>query len=90
MLAIEYTTQFKRDLKKAKKRGYNLTALRKIMQLIEYEKPLPDKLKNHTLTGSWSHHNELHIAPDWLLIYRLASTIKTVVFVRTGTHSDLF
>ena len=46
--------------------------------------------KDHNLIGNWNHHNELHISSDWLLIYRLISKRNTVIFVRTGTHADLF
>ena len=90
MLTVEYTTQFKRDLKQAKKRNKNLDLLQEIMTLIEHEKPLPHKYKNHSLSGNWRHHKELHVEPDWLLIYKYVSARNAVTFVRTGTHSDLF
>ena len=90
MLYVEYTTQFKRDLKRIRKRGKNIRTIQKIMKLIEEEKPLPQKFKNHSLTGNWNHHEELHIEPDWLLIYQAEIKIKTVIFVRTGSHADLF
>lgn len=60
------------------------------MKLIEMEKALPVKLKDHTLSGNWSGFRELHIEPDWLLIYKLVPEKKIVIFVRSGTHSDLF
>lgn len=90
MLQVEVTTQFKRDLKLAQKRRKNLESLRAIMKQIEDEQVLEAKFRNHALTGNWSLHHELHIEPDWLLIYRLIHKSNTVVFVRTGTHSDLF
>jgi mRNA interferase YafQ len=90
MLIVEYTTQFKRDLKKAKKRKKNLTILQKVMNLIADEKPLPAKFKNHNLAGTWKHHKELHLEPDWLLIYKIVAQNNIVIFVRTGTHSELF
>ncbi len=90
MLQVEYTTRFKRDLKLAKKRNKNLELLRKIMKQIENEEPLNSRLKDHSLMGNWNHHRELHIEPDWLLIYKIITEEKTVIFVRLGTHSDLF
>ena len=90
MLHVENTTQFKRDLKLSKKRGCDLAALNNIMNLIEYEKPLSPKLKDHPLMGAWVGHRELHINPDWLLVYKILPKEKVVIFVRTGTHSDLF
>jgi mRNA interferase YafQ len=90
MLIIEYTNQFKRDLKKVKKRRKNIDLLQKIMTLIEYEKTLPQKLKNHSLIGKWKHYKEIHLEPYWLLIYKIEHQNNTVVFARTGTHADLF
>jgi mRNA interferase YafQ len=90
MLQVEYTTQFKRDLRLAKKRNKNLGALREIMKKIEHEEKLSLKLKDHILSNNWIGHRELHIEPDWLLIYKLIHKDNVVIFVRTGTHSDLF
>jgi mRNA interferase YafQ len=90
MLNVEYTIQFKRDLKLAKKRNKNITALQKIMKTFESEETLNPRFKDHPLIGNWKNHRELHIESDWLLIYKLIPDEKVVIFVRTGTHSDLF
>lgn len=90
MLQVEFTTKFKRDLKLADKRKKNLHSLNKIMKQIEHEEPLSPKLRDHNLSNNWKGYRELHIEPDWLLIYKLIPNEKTVIFVRTGTHSDLF
>ena len=90
MLHIERTTQFKRDLKLAKKRRKDLDQLRHLMQLIQEEKDIPAKHHDHPLVGNWVGFRELHINPDWLLIYKLIMKEKTVIFTRTGSHSDLF
>lgn len=90
MLQVEYTNQFKRDLKLSKKRHKNLNRLHQIMKDIEKQQTLDHKLKDHPLVGNWDGHRELHIEPDWLLIYKVNSKKKVVIFVRTGTHSDLF
>lgn len=90
MLQVEYTNQFKRDLKLSKKRHKNLERLHQILKDIEKQKSLDHKLKDHSLAGNWDGHRELHIEPDWLLIYKLIPKRNTVIFVRTGTHSDLF
>ena len=60
------------------------------MQQIEYEEKLNPRLKDHPLSHNWQGHRELHIEPDWLLIYKLIPSEKIVIFVRIGTHSDLF
>lgn len=90
MLHIEYTTQFKRDLKLAKKRRKDLKLLKELMVLIQEEKAIPVKHKDHSLVGNWVGFRELHINPDWLLIYKLIQKEKIVIFTRTGSHSDLF
>jgi len=51
---------------------------------------LNPRLKDHALSGNWHGFRELHIEPDWLLIYKLICEEKVVIFTRTGTHSDLF
>lgn len=90
MLNAEHTTQFKRDLKLAKRRGKDLNLIRDIMTQIQNCEPLNAKLRNHSLAGNWNSHTELHVEPDWLLIYKLIPENKKVIFVRTGSHSDLF
>lgn len=52
--------------------------------------PLPEKRKDHTLTGNWVGHRECHIQPDWLLVYRIEDNVLVLTLSRTGTHSDLF
>ncbi len=83
-----YTGQFKRDVKLAEKRGKDLDKLRAVMQLLISEQALPRELNDHPLQGNWKPRRDLHIEPDWLLIYRIEG--ETVRFERTGTHSDLF
>jgi mRNA interferase YafQ len=90
MLKLEYTNQFRKDLKFAKKRGKNLKYLEHIISLIQNQKPLPANLRDHFLKGNWNHHRECHVNPDWLLIYKIIASENTVVLVRTGSHADLF
>ena len=90
MLSVEYTALFKRDVKRLERRSKNITNLHLIMKKIEYQHVLPTKVRDHALSGNWKNHRELHIKPDWLLIYKLLPKEKKVIFVRTGTHSDLF
>lgn len=88
MLNLEFTNQMKRDLKLINKRGKNLNKLRIIIDLLQEEKPLPEKYCNHKLSGDYRDHWECHIEGDWLLIYLRISNI--IRLVRTGTHADLF
>ena len=45
---------------------------------------------DHALTGNWKHYRELHVMPDWLLIYYIEDNILVLTLSRTGTHGDLF
>lgn len=90
MLYVEYTSQFKRDLKLIRKRHLPLKELEVLMKKLVEQTSLPVKVKDHALTGNWNYHRELHIQPDWLLIYRYALERHAIIFVRTGSHADLF
>ena len=63
------TTQFKKDCKRMKKRGRNLKDLENILEKLCAGEKLPDKNRDHQLTGNFAGFREYHIAPDWLLIY---------------------
>ena len=88
MRKVSYSGQFKKDLKLAEKRGKDINKLQEIILLLVQGKRLPAQLKDHPLTGNWKPRRDLHIEPDWLLIYKIDN--DTVHFDRTGSHSDLF
>jgi mRNA interferase YafQ len=88
MRSFSRTTQFKKDVKRAKKRGKDLSELKVVLDLLIEGKPLPPEYKDHPLGGNFVGSRDCHIQPDWILIYTLVET--HVCFERTGTHSDLF
>ena len=90
MLTIKYHTMFKKDFKRIKKRGYDISRLEKIVELLANELPLPEQFKDHNLSGNYNGFRECHIAPDWLLIYQVNNNELVLVLSRTGSHSDLF
>lgn len=90
MLTIKYHTLFKKDFKRIKKRGYDISRLEKIVELLANEVPLPEQFKDHNLSGNYNGCRECHIAPDWLLIYQVNNNELVLVLSRTGSHSDLF
>ena len=90
MLTIKYNTMFKKDFKRIKKRGYDISRLEKIVELLANEVPLPEQFKDHNLSGNYNGFRECHIAPDWLLIYQVNNNELVLVLSRTGSHSDLF
>ena len=90
MLTIKYHTLFKKDFKRIKKRGYDISSLEKIVELLANEVPLPEQFKDHNLSGNYNGFRECHIAPDWLLVYQVNNNELVLVLSRTGSHSDLF
>lgn len=87
---IKHTSQFKKDYKLAKKRHLNVELLKDVVTKLADGETLPEKYKDHSLSGKWSGHRECHLTPDWLLIYRYEEDVLVLTLVRTGTHSDLF
>ncbi|WP_165004439.1 MULTISPECIES: type II toxin-antitoxin system YafQ family toxin [unclassified Enterococcus] len=89
-LKLRYTNRFKKQLKKALKMGYKEKDLQEVVELLQTRQELPQKYKNHNLVGNYSGFKELHIKPDWLLIYQILEDELVLLLIETGTHSDLF
>ena len=87
---IVWTTQFKKDYKLALKRHLNIDLLDDIIRALSRGETLPEKNKDHALSGDWIGHRECRIQPDWLLVYRIEDDVLVLTLARTGTHSDLF
>jgi mRNA interferase YafQ len=86
---IVQTSQFKQDLKRVKHSGrYEIDDFLVVVDLLAQNQMLPEKYRDHYLTGNWRGHKECHIKPNWLLIYQL--TEDKVILTRTGSHSELF
>ena len=90
MLKIRYFSRFKKDYKLMQKRGYDLEKLKTAVRMLCNAESLPEKYKDHLLSGNYAGFRECHIEPDWLLIYKVEEEIITLTLTRTGTHSDLF
>ena len=92
MRTIEWTSAFKRNYKRVKATPRHTdiqTLLGEVASLLAADKPLPERRRDHGLSGNWIGHRECHLKPDLLLIYKLADE-KTLRFVRMGSHSELF
>jgi len=90
MYAIKPTTRFQKDLKCIQKRGYDISLLSDVIKILAAGQTLPEKNKDHTLSGNFAGCRECHITPDWLLIYEIVDEELILYLTRTGTHSDLF
>lgn len=87
---VRPTTRFEKDVKRIKRRGYNISLLTEVIKKLANAELLPEKNKDHSLTGDYSGCRECHITPDWLLIYEISGDELILYLTRTGTHSDLF
>ncbi len=90
MYSIRPTTKFQKDLRRIQKRGYNISLLTEVIKKLANGEQLPEKNKDHNLTGEFSGCRECHITPDWLLVYEIDNNELILYLTRTGTHSDLF
>ena len=87
---IRPTSKFQKDLKRIQKRGYDISLLTDIIKKLAAGETLPDKNRDHNLSGNFSGCRECHITPDWLLIYEIDNGELILYLTRTGSHSDLF
>jgi mRNA interferase YafQ len=90
MYALEFTNQYLKDLKLARKRKLDESKLNDLILLLLSDINLPAKYKDHMLTGKLKGLNECHVSPNWLLIYEKNTIVKLITLIRTGSHSDLF
>ncbi|MCL2810316.1 MAG: type II toxin-antitoxin system YafQ family toxin [Clostridia bacterium] len=90
MLTIKYTAKMKRDVKRAIKRGKNISKLTIALDLLASERQMPEKYQDHPLKGEMRGYRECHIEPDWLLVYQIDQGNLVLLASGTGTHSDLF
>lgn len=90
MRTFSRTTQFKKDVKLAGKRGKDLEKLKAVLDRLIAGDELPAQNKDHPLRGNFAGSRDCHIEPDWLLIYTLTENGHHLRLERTGTHSDLF
>ncbi|MCI6099315.1 MAG: type II toxin-antitoxin system YafQ family toxin [Selenomonas sp.] len=90
MYKIRPTAKFQKDLKRAKRRGYDMELLTAIIKKLAQGEALPPKNRDHQLAGEYAGCRECHVTPDWLLVYEIVEEELILILTRTGTHSDLF
>ena len=92
MPTLEYSTQFRSDVRRAEKRGKEMVKLKALLSLLVAGEPLPLRYKDHPLKQNWVGYRDAHVEPDWVLIYALIESADGAIvrLERTGTHSDLF
>jgi len=90
MYKIAYTNRFQKDVRRCQKRGLEIGLLQKAVKLLEQTGTLPVEYRPHKLKGNRKNQWECHIEPDWLMTWEQNDTKLTLLFIQTGTHSDLF
>jgi mRNA interferase YafQ len=90
MYEIVFSNSFKKDYKRIRKRGYNLSLLSEIFDQLINKGCVDNTFYPHKLIGNYAGYWECHIQTDWLLVWEIDETAKLIKLIATGTHSDLF
>ncbi len=83
-----FTSQYRKDIAKIAKRGWDFAALKELVRKLLSGEKLDSHYNDHPLRGKWAGRRDAHIEPNWLLIYKV--TEQHIIFERTGSHSDIF
>ena len=89
---IDYTSNFKKQLKKIIKQNKNIDELLEVITKLANLEKLEPVYKNHSLINNKTFKDccECHIKPDWLLVYKYIDDKLVLLLFATGSHSDLF
>ena len=89
---IEYTSKFKKQLRKILKQKKDEQLLLEIITKLANLEELEPIYKNHNLINNriYKDCSECHLKPDWLLVYKYIDDKLVLLLFSTGTHSDLF
>jgi len=89
---IKGLNKFKKQLKKSVKQGKDINKLVDVLKVLANGDVLDSKYKDHQLINDKYYKNcrELHIEPDWLLVYHYVDNELIIMLVAIGSHSDLF
>ena len=81
---VKYTTSFKKDYKRAIKRGLKIELLEQVVALLAMGEPLPDKNRDHDLSGDWAGHGH----GSYLAAVRPSpATLRPAPAVRSSSHA---
>lgn len=86
---LKYSKQAKNDLKLAYRQGLDIEPLEKVLDILANGKILPEKYRDHKLSGKYKNFRECHITPDLLLVYHKNKSELILTAVRIGSHSHL-
>ncbi len=91
---VGFTGAFKKDIVSCYKKNLDLNLVEDVIKRLAKNENLEQKFKVHKLTGYKLKGNEkimeCHIQPDWLLVWIQKNYEMVLVFINTGSHSELF
>ena len=87
-LEIKIMNACRRDIRRLQRQGKNLDELYTVVEMLAEGETLPERYRDHNLTGNWRGFRECHIRPNWLLIYKVVE--QELQLVRSGSHPELF
>jgi mRNA interferase YafQ len=89
---VDTTSDFKKDYKKIIKQGKKIEKIKTVIDKLACGEKIDSKYKDHKLNNNKKYKDcrELHIEPDWLLVYRIIENELILLLLDTGSHSDLF
>ena len=90
MLRLETTARYRKDRKRMKRQGKDLSLLDSVIIQLQKGELLEARYCDHPLTGNFARLRECHISPDWLLIYAIDNGRLVLTASRTGSHSELY
>ena len=88
--SVRETGQYKRSLRRCRKRGCSESNLSKVIDILAGSGQLPPKDLKHSLGGLYKGCWECHITDDCLLIWKEFDNGKEIILIDIGRHSELF
>lgn len=88
---IDYTSEFKKQLKKIVKQGKDINILLEVVTRLANYEELESKYRNYHLIDDKTYRDcmECHLKPDWLLVYKYINSNLVLLLVTTGSHSEI-
>ena len=89
MREVFQQSPFKADFKRVSRSGrYKAEDVLGIIAMLANDGPLPERCRDHALTGEWKDFRDCHIKPDLVLIYQKPDDDR-LVLARLCSHSEL-
>lgn len=88
MRVLKFSTRFQKDVKLCRKQGKNLSKLEKVLEILKSGESIPVQYKDHPLHNNWAGYRDLHIEPDWILVYKIQND-EIILLAATGMHAHV-